>query len=61
MLRLVPDAAATGRVVGRVLLVETGEEASVRSVEELVAFLRERAPVAALGRVTPSPTKEDRP
>ncbi len=44
MLRLVPAALRGGRIVGRVRVVETGEQAVVRSTDELVDFLRECTP-----------------
>lgn len=39
VLRLAPEALADGRIAGRVEVVETGEAASLRSADELVAFL----------------------
>jgi len=43
LLRLLPEPLAHGRLVGRVEVVETGERTVVRSVDELVSLLRDRA------------------
>ena len=39
LLRLIPSELARGRVAGRVVLVETGDQVVVRSVQELVEVL----------------------
>lgn len=44
LLRLVPEALADERIAGRVEVVETGEVASVRSAEELIAFISGHGP-----------------
>jgi hypothetical protein len=43
VLRIASAALVEGRLAGRVRVVETGEEAIVRSADELVAFLQARA------------------
>ena len=40
VLRLVPHALADGDVVGEVLEVESGRNAPIRNIGELLAFLR---------------------
>jgi hypothetical protein len=42
VLRLLPDHLAESQVVGRVEVVDTGERATFRDAEELIAFLCER-------------------
>ncbi len=55
LLRLVPEALAERRIAGRVEAVESGEAASVRSADELIAFLVERG-----GRRDPGPRVPER-
>jgi hypothetical protein len=43
VLRVVPEAAADGRIAGRLEVVDTGESVPIRSVDDLVAALRELA------------------
>lgn len=47
VLRLRPDELSTGELVGQVEDVATGDSARVRSLDELVGFLRAHATVAA--------------
>jgi hypothetical protein len=43
VLKLVPDALSEGRIVGRIEAVGTGEQAHLRSAEELIEFLHSQA------------------
>jgi hypothetical protein len=40
VLRLVPEALSEGVIVGRIEVVGTGEQASLRSARELIEFLQ---------------------
>jgi hypothetical protein len=53
VLRLLPDHLADSQIVGRVEVVDTGERATFKDAEELIAFLCQRA----AGPVT----EDDRP
>jgi len=39
VLRLVPEALAASRIVGRIEVVETGEQVTVRDARDLIEFL----------------------
>lgn len=40
LLRLVPEALSESRIVGRIEVVETGEQVTLRDAEELIGFLQ---------------------
>jgi hypothetical protein len=47
VLRLLPEALARSRIVGRVEVVDTGEQFMVRDADELIGFLFTRGIAAA--------------
>lgn len=49
VLRLVPDALASGRLVGQVENVASGERAVVRSSDDLLTFVQRSSPEAPNG------------
>jgi len=46
VLRLVPEALAQRRIVGRAEVVSSGQATAIRSAEELISFLYDSAAVA---------------
>ena len=57
VLRVLPDELASGRVVGEVEVVETGEHIVIRSVEELCAVMQGCVPTPIGGVAGANPVE----
>jgi lipase chaperone LimK len=52
VLRLVPESLSEGQIVGRIEVVGTGEQASLRNARELIDFLQSQG-------ISPAPDNRD--